>query len=364
MILAFIADGRSTHTQKWIEYFAQNGHEVHLITYDPMNRTIRGVNEYVIASRWKNLYISFIPRYLSIKSLIKKIKPDLIHAHFITKYGFHLVGIGIYPKIVSAWGDDVLILPKKSWLIYEFTRKVLLTTDLIFSDSQDITNHVITDFNIPAGKIRFLPIGTDTDLFSPGNKHDTGGRTTIEIFSNRGFFPVYDLKTLVEGFALAYQKDPRFRLTLKGEGPDEQKIRNLVASLGISEVVRFKKKTDYTEVPYDYRNADIFISTSISDGIPVSIQEAMASGLPCIVTAVGGIPELIENEKNGILISRGSSQQLAEGLLKLGRDSTLLSQLGTAARETIIEHFQWNTLMAQAEKDYQALIKTYRQDRS
>jgi glycosyltransferase involved in cell wall biosynthesis len=363
MILCFIADGRSIHTQRWIEYFAQNGHEVHLITYDPMNRGINGVIEHVIVSRWKNLYLSFFPRHLAIKKLVKKIRPDLIHAHFITKYGFHILGIGVFPKIVSAWGDDILVLPKKSWVIYQYTRKVLMATDLIFSDSQDISNHIISDFSITSDKVRYLPFGTDTELFSPGNKHIPENRTTIEIFSNRGFFPVYDQKTLVEGFALAYQKDRRFRLTLKGEGPDEQKIRDLIASLGISEVVTFKKKTDYSEVPNDYRNADIFVSTSISDGIPVSIQEAMASGLPCIVTAVGGIPELIENEKNGFLISRSSSQQLAEGLLKLARDPSLLSQLGTAARETIIEHFQWNTLMTQAEKDYQALIKTYKQDR-
>jgi L-malate glycosyltransferase len=329
-----------------------------------MNRSINGVIEHVIESQWKNLYLSFFPRHFTIKKLVKKIRPELIHAHFVTKYGFHLWGIGNYPKIVSAWGDDILILPKKSWLIREYTRKVLTVTDLIFSDSQDISNHIITDFNITPKKVRFLPVGTDTAFFSPGNKHLSEGRTTIEVFSNRGFLPVYDQKTLVEGFALAYQKDRRFRLTLKAEGPDEQKIRDLAVSLGISEIVTFKKKTDYNDVPNDYRNADIYVSTSISDGIAVSVQEAMASGLPCIVTAVGGIPELIENNKNGFLISRGSSQQLADGLLKLAGDPSLLSQTGAAARETIIERFQWNTLMEQSEKDYQELIKRYRQSRS
>jgi len=53
MILCFIADGRSIHTQRWAEYFAQKGHDVHLITYDPMGRNIEGVNEQVIPSRWK-----------------------------------------------------------------------------------------------------------------------------------------------------------------------------------------------------------------------------------------------------------------------------------------------------------------------
>ena len=67
-------------------------------------------------------------------------------------------------------------------------------------------------------------------------------RKTIEIFSNRGFFPVYDSGNLVNGFALAHRKDQRLRLTLKGEGVDEQKIRDFVTSLGISEVVSFRQK--------------------------------------------------------------------------------------------------------------------------
>lgn len=123
MILLFIADGRSIHTQRWVEYFAQRGHMVHLITYDSMDRSIKGVTEHVLTTHWKNLYLSFIPRHLTIKKIIKKIKPDLIHAHFIAKYGFHLTDLKFHPSIISAWGDDILILPKKSRLIHYYTKK-------------------------------------------------------------------------------------------------------------------------------------------------------------------------------------------------------------------------------------------------
>ena len=71
LVLIFIADGRSIHTQRWAEYFAEQGHEVHLITYDPMNRMIPGVTEHVLTSRWKNLYLAFVPRHLAIKKLAK-----------------------------------------------------------------------------------------------------------------------------------------------------------------------------------------------------------------------------------------------------------------------------------------------------
>ncbi|MDO8873161.1 MAG: glycosyltransferase [Methanoregula sp.] len=105
LILRFIADGRSIHTQRRAKYFAQKGHEIHPITYDPTNCVITRVAEQILASRWKNLYLTFIPHHLAIKRLVKKIKPDLIHAHFIAKYGFHLPDLRFSPSIVSAWGD-------------------------------------------------------------------------------------------------------------------------------------------------------------------------------------------------------------------------------------------------------------------
>lgn len=363
MILLFIADGRSIHTQRWAEYFAERGHEVHLITYDPMDRSIPGVTEYVLTSRTKNLYLSFLPRHIAIKRLVNQIRPDIIHAHFIAKYGFHLPDLKFHPSIVSAWGDDILILPKKSRLIAYYTKKVLNSVDLIYAVSHNIGDHIVHDFSIPDHKVRYFPFGIDTDLFSPSPGAYPGSSPTIEVFSNRGFFPVYDNATLVRGFALAYEKNPALRLTLKGEGPLEQEVRDLVQSLNISDVVTFTKKTAYSDVPNDYRRAHIFITTSISDGTPVSLLEAMASSLPCIATTIGGIPEWIEDKKTGLLIPPGSSDAVAQALLALAGDPLLCSRLGSAAREVVVRNGQWSLHMAQAEKDYQALIETYRQDR-
>jgi glycosyltransferase involved in cell wall biosynthesis len=361
--IVLIADGRSIHTQRWAEYFSGRGHEVHLITYDPMNRTLHGVTEHVVASRWKNLYLAFFPRHRAIKNLVKSIRPDIVHAHFIAKYGFHLPGLAFRPTIVSAWGDDVLILPKKSRLISWYTRKVLDSVDLIYAVSRNIRSHVISDFSIPGSKVRYLPFGIDTGAFRPPAESVPEKQETIRIFSNRGYFPVYDNLTLVRGFALAYRKDPTLHLTLKGDGPQEREVRELVTGLGLDPYVTFRKKTDYSEVPKDYREADIFITTSVSDGTPVSVLEAMASGLPCIATSVGGIPEWIEDGVTGILIRPGSAEQAAGAILSLARDPALRKLLGEAARDTIVRNGQWAALMAQAEKDYLALVETYRQDR-
>jgi len=366
MILCFIADGCSMHTKRWVQYFAQQRHEVHLITYDPMNLPIDGVIEHVIPSWGQNLYVSFWPRQVAINRIIRKIKPDLVHAHFIAKYGFHLPFSGNYPKIVTAWGDDVLILPRSSRILNFFTRHVLRSVDRIYAVSHDIRSHIINDFEIPKGKVHYLPFGVDTDLFYPKTPMHNTIQDIIIVFSNRRFFPVYDISTLINGFAKAYASDRRLRLILKMDGPDEKKYREQVNSLGISDIVLFKKKTSYSNIAYadipdDYRNADIYITTSLSDGTPVSLLEAMASGLPCIATSVGGIPEWIEDTKTGLLITPGSPDETAQSILKLASDPVLRSRMGSAAREVVLRNGQWNALMAQAEKDYQELIKTYSQ---
>jgi len=362
MILLLIADGRSIHTQRWVEYFVGRGFEVHLLTYDPMNRSLPGVTEHVLSSRWHNHYLAFIPRHLAVKKLVGQIKPDIIHAHFIAKYGFHLPGQARCPTALSAWGDDILILPRKSRLIAYYTKKVMDRADLVYAVSRNLRDHILEDFAIPGTKVRYLPFGIDTVLFSPPPEPQSDPSPTIEVFSNRGFFPVYDNETLIRGFDLAYRQNPALRLTLKGDGPLEQSARDLVFSLELSAVIMFQKKTAYAEVPLDYRRAHIFITTSVSDGTPVSILEAMASGLPCIATKVGGIPEWIENGKTGLLIPPGSPESVAAAILSLAANPALRERLGTAARETVVANGQWRTLMAQAEKDYLALIETYRQD--
>jgi len=364
MILLFIADGRSIHTQRWAEYFASRGHEVHLATYDPMNRILPGVTEHVLSLPVDNLYLAFLPRHLAVRRLVKRIRPDLVHAHFIAKYGFHLPGLARCPAVVSAWGDDILILPRKSRLIAWYTRKVLDGADLVYAVSKNIRDHILSDFRIPEAKVRYLPFGIDTDLFSLGAGTVKGDPAAIGIFSNRGFFPVYDNATLVRGFALAYRQNPSLCLTLKGDGPLMQETQDLVASLGLSGVIAFREKTAYADVPHDYREADIFITTSVSDGTPVSVLEAMASGLPCIATGVGGIAEWIEDNKTGLLVPPRSPEAVAGAILSLAADPALRSRLGTAARDAVVRNGRWSDLMARAEKDYLALVETYRQDQT
>ena len=354
MRILLIADGRSIHAQRWAAYFGIR-HEVHFISYDPLPAPIPGVTEYVLTSRFSNHYLAFLPRHCRIHRIVRTVRPDLVHAHFIAKYGFHLPLLRASPSIVSAWGDDVLILPRESALIRWYTRRVLAHVDRIYAISHDLAHHIRDDFHIPEEKIRYMPFGVDTRIFTPRNQDRSG--ETVQVFSNRGFFPVYNTAVLINGFARAYALNPRLRLVLKGEGPEKESMIRLVAEQGLSAVVMFAERSDYSRVPEDLQSSDIFATTSRSDGTPVSLLEAMSAGLPCIASAVGGIPEWIEDGINGFLIPSGDQQALSERILQLAGDPGLRERLGRKARETVLTKGDWWHLMQEAEKDYARLIE-------
>lgn len=348
------------HTQRWIAYFAER-HEVHLITYDAMNKRIAGVTEHVVSSPFQNLFLSFWPRHLQIARLIREIKPDLVHAHFITKYGFHLPFLKVRPTIVTAWGDDVLVLPRQSRLLAVFTRFVLRRVNMIYAVSHDIKKHIVNDFDIFEDRIRYLPFGVDTNEFVPRSSPNRDS-SRIVVFCNRRFFPVYDMGTLIQGFFLAYQRDDRLRLVLKSDGPERNTMVELVRSLGIDDVVAFEERSDIADVHLDYQQADVFVSTSLSDGTPVSLLEAMASGLPCIATDVGGVPEWIFDGENGLLIPPGNPETLADRLLKLAGNPELRTTYGALARRQVLERGDWSHLMTRSEKEYEELVATIQKE--
>lgn len=355
MKLCFIADSRSIHTQRWVAHFARKGDEVHLISYEPLEHPIAGVTEHVLPSVFGNLYLSFWPRHIRILLLLRKIQPDLVHAHFIAKYGYHLLFLGKRHRIASAWGDDILILPKSSRLIFWYTRAVLRSADLIYAVSEDIRNHIIQDFGIPEEKTRHLPFGVDLDMFPARDSSAAEGRREIVVFSNRGFLPVYGMETILSGFARAYEKNPGLRLVLKGEGPEKERLKVMAEERGLLKVVTFLSRTRYSDVPDDLRTSDIYVTDATSDGSPVSLLEAMATGLPCIASSVGGVPEWIQDGKNGLLVTPGDTEQLAEKILLLAASSRLRQELGREARTTVARRGDWSRLMRTAERDYETV---------
>src|SRR5262249_28423352 len=140
--------------------------------------------------------------------------------------------------------------------------------------------------------------------------------------------PVKDQPTLVRGFARAAAELPDVDLLMVGDGPLRAELEALARELRVSTRVSFLGIR--TDIPEVMRAADAFALTSLSEAASLTLLEAMASGLPAIVTAVGGNPEIVRHEKEGLLFPRGDAVGCASAIQRVFREPELAARLGAA----------------------------------
>jgi glycosyltransferase involved in cell wall biosynthesis len=174
--------------------------------------------------------------------------------------------------------------------------------------------------------------------------------TTLKVVAVGRLVPKKGFDVLVEAVADLTRRGVDLELLIAGEdGPDAGRVRGLVAER-CPDVVRFTGPLTQCELLQLYRSADVFAlacrvdSDGDRDGIPNVMVEAMAAGLPVVSTAVSGIPELVRDGENGLLVPPEDPAALASALLKLAADAPLRDRLATAGRETVAERFDGDVL--------------------
>ncbi len=161
---------------------------------------------------------------------------------------------------------------------------------------------------------------------------------------------------LIRAFAALPEPDRnRTDLVLAGNG-DLESAKELIKKLGIEEKVTIYNWLDVTQRDKLLATADAFILPSYNEGLPMSMLEAMAWGLPVIVTPVGGIPEVIHHNQNGLLVQPGNAEQLVQAMQNLIRDEELRTSLGSAAHNTV-ECFDIKNYMASLLTLYTSVIR-------
>jgi len=135
---------------------------------------------------------------------------------------------------------------------------------------------------------------------------------------------------------------PRFRGLVIGEGPEEQRLRELARTLGIGDRVRFLGRVPHAELPLVLSQCDLFAQPSIGEeAFGISVVEAMACGLPVLASNNGGLPEIVVEGETGHLLPPGGIVPWREAIARVGADGTLLHRLGSAGRSRAEARFTW-----------------------
>ena len=335
MRILFLADAKSYHTQRWVDYFVGCGHQCYLITLDRGIKT--KAEEFFIQPGILPNFLKYPFAISKIREISTQIKPDLINAHFVPSYGLVGVRLKFHPLVISTWGSDVLISPHKSWLHKLRIVYVLKKADLVTTDAR-FTGEAISKLGVDIGKVVVSPMGVERNLLGPVVRAE---KPYLTILSNRKLEALYDVPTLLKAIPLINKEAKRrVKFVILGEGSRKKDLINMAKELGIEDSLDFKGTVSREMLIQYYRDTDIYVSTSRSDSTSVSLLEAMSFGLIPVVTDIPGNKEWIDNQKNGFLFPRSDHESLARQIVYIinefngwsffrGKNQSIIHQRGT-----------------------------------
>ena len=187
------------------------------------------------------------------------------------------------------------------------------------------------------GKIALTPLGVDPEIFSPHGVRQATNR--FEVLCVGRLVPAKGQHILIEAIHRLLTTGRRLRLILAGDGPDRQSLEQNVRGRGIEEHVVFEGGVNQDRIRDLYSGADAFALASFAEGVPVVLMEAMAMEIPCVSTWVAGIPELIRDSIDGLLVPPSDAEALAAAIAQLMDDDALRRRLGRAGRLRVIEKY-------------------------
>src|SRR5437899_6661892 len=274
------------------------------------------------------------------RAALLEFQPELLHAHFATEptaAARELAAELRVPFTFTAHGYDIYRKPPADFADRAAAAAAVVTV------SEANARYIVKNFGVPTAHIHVIPCGVDGERFSPHGER----LEPPHVVCVARLRPVKNLGLLLEACAVLQSRGVEFRCVLVGDGPCRDELEAIRARLGLSGVVELVGAAEQAEVLAWWRRATIAALPSTSGGMPVSLMEAAACGRPAVATAVGGIPELVEDGVTGLLVPVGDTQALAAALEQSLRNPELAARMGVAARRRVEERF---SLMGQVDR--------------
>lgn len=348
MRILFVADAGSIHTRRWLEYFRDEGADVHVASFRAWE--ISGVTVHVLP-RYGLGKLGYFFALRALPKLYASLQPDIVHAHYVTSYGFLAAFAGLHPLIVTAWGSDVLVSPKQSRLMRYFAHYAVTHADAV-TTLADHMKAAVAELGIPLDKITSTPFGVDTQFFVP-SLPNAKAHATLRLICTRNFDFVYDVSTLIQALAKLFSAGRQLEVDLVGDGPLRQSLVDLVRELGLESHVRFHGHVEHQVLAGLLADADIFVTPALSDGNNVSLNEAMACGCFPVAADIPANSQWIKNGQNGYLYPPGDANRLAQAIEMAIDNKELRFSAGVENRKIAETIADWQICVKHMENIYQ-----------
>jgi glycosyltransferase involved in cell wall biosynthesis len=313
---------------------------LNLFIHHPLKYTI-GLFDALSSGTLKFIYDFFRSSYLVKK--LNSVEIFHIHAHFahspttIARYLSYWMG-----NDYSFTCHAVDLFVKKNFHCFERKLRDAKFAITISQFNKDFLLNSISDKDL-IKKVDIIRCGIDHDKFKRNGLDNN--KSQINILSVGRFVEKKGFDYLIEALRILKNKRLNFNCKIIGDGPLFNSISEKIAEMKIKDSVHLLGAKDSSFILNELKKADLFVLPCVvagngdMDGIPVSIMEAMACEIPVVSTNISGIPELVSDEVEGLLVEQRNSEQLAEAIEKLILDHNLRARLGKNARSKIIKNF-------------------------
>jgi len=290
-------------------------------------------------------------RLAEIRSMVRLFRErqfDVVHAHNTYPH--------IYASIAARWAGVPVVVQTRhgqrsghGWratLQYRWASRLV---DRIVAVSDDAARLCVESDGIRADKVCRIWNGIDLDEF-----HYRGPIAEPVAMAVARLSAEKDFPTLLRAVAFAMPYVPELRLRIVGDGPDRMRLEQLTRELGIGERVEFLGER--RDVAALLAQAAFFVTTSLTEGISLTLLEAMAVGLPVIATSVGGNPEIVIDGVTGRLTPSGDAHAVAQAIVQMAQAPECWADYGGAGRERVLTHFDIRRMAAEYEDLYLQLL--------
>jgi teichuronic acid biosynthesis glycosyltransferase TuaC len=284
------------------------------------------------------------------EAVVKEFQPHILHAYDATPDGY--AGLLLkrrfnLPLVCSLLGADVNVYPNYRPLTRQLTQKVVAEADQLVAVSRALKEaaEVLAQ---PKREIRVIYMGCDTEIFRYNEIAREQVRKLLGIAPQENIVlfvgrlvEAKGIFELIEAFSQIQLQQTGTHLVFVGDGRDRLKLENQVRQRGLSSTVHFVGMISHSEMPHWLSAADLLALPSHNEGLPNAIVEAMACSIPVVATNVGGIPEVVEDKKSGLLIEKGDIDSLTNAIVSLLKDEERRKKMGAYGRSIIEQNFSW-----------------------
>jgi glycosyltransferase involved in cell wall biosynthesis len=299
-----------------------------------------------------------------LASLIDEVRPDIVHSRNWGSIEAVIAArwVGSTAVVHSEHGLDSLTVLSEPWRRRIFRRFAFELADRVLCVSNQLRSVHSKRTGFPSSKITVVHNGVDTNRYLPDAAARTRVRQELGLLENDfcvgclgNLTPVKDYPCVLHAMKIFAKRCDDWRLIVAGEGPELSKLQGIVnANSELTERVSFIGQSNNT--PELLNAMDLYVLSSITEGLSNSLLEAMATGLPVVVTKTGGNPEVVNNGESGFLFSVGDVRTLAELILSLRSRKDLRLKLAHGSLERIRKSFSLDIMAQNYERVYESLL--------